>query len=148
MPKAFKLQWVGLEDMKKTLEAVGAATDDRDPQIKDAILPSAIAMRDTARALAPVLTGALRKSIVATKGGKKQRGVVVRVRKTARIAGQKVDTFYARFVEFGTSHMPAQPFFRPAFLKMARTYAQDVAPGVKKIVEATAAQNAKRQPGK
>lgn len=36
-------------------------------------------------------------------------------RASYRVSWNKRDAFYARFVEFGTSKMPARPFLRPAF---------------------------------
>lgn len=51
---------------------------------------------DTARSLAPVLTGTLRDSIVAED------------------QAVRTDVPYAPFVEYGTSTTPAQPFMRPA----------------------------------
>jgi HK97 gp10 family phage protein len=131
-------QWDGVEELKKALLAVGASLDDRNDDIKTVILEgAALKMRDNARNLAPVKTGLLRKSIYASKGGAKQRGVLMGVRKAA---------FYAHWIEFGTSKMPAHPFFRPALLAMTNTFAQDIAPGIGKIVEATAAKNAYHPP--
>ena len=58
-------------------------------------------IRDTAKRLVPVDTGALRKSI---------RVVKLKPRRYEVGAGE----FYAGFVEFGTVRMPAQPYLRPA----------------------------------
>lgn len=56
-----------------------------------------------AKGLAPVLTGTLRRSIhtVLEEGGLKA------------IIGPSVE--YGKYVEFGTRHMPARPYLRPAF---------------------------------
>jgi hypothetical protein len=42
--------------------------------------------------------------------------------------------------------MSARPFFRPAFLQMASTYAGDLAPAIKTIIEAKARENAYHPP--
>jgi HK97 gp10 family phage protein len=61
-------------------------------------------VHDTARALVPVDTGALRTSIeVFGAGGSGERTVQ---------AGQSLD--YAAHVEYGTAQAPAQPFMTPA----------------------------------
>src|SRR6516164_36113 len=108
-----RFEWQGVEELKKTLLAAGVALDDTNDDIKTVILDAAIKMRDNARNLAPVKTGLLRKSIYATKGGQKQRGVLMGVSKKA---------FYAHWVEFGTVKMAAHPFFRPALLAMGNTF--------------------------
>lgn len=48
--------------------------------------------------------------------GKTKRSIRVSIRKNARglLATVRVGTFYAKFVEYGTSERPARPFFRPA----------------------------------
>ena len=107
-------------------------------------------MIENARNLAPIAKevegkaakkyppGTLKRSLIATPGPATQRGVFLVARK--RIAP------YAPWVEFGTSKMSPHPFFRPAFLQMASTYAADLAPGVKTIIEATMTANAYHPP--
>lgn len=66
--------------------------------------------------------GSLKKSIRSRTSRKKLEGQVIagenlytkKGRKTKAYSQGKIDTFYARFVEFGTSKMMAQPFMRPA----------------------------------
>ena len=73
-------------------------------------------IRDDAKSLVPVDTGALKKSIRIEKKGKLQvsivagGGGVINPR-----TGREVD--YAGFVEFGTSHMSPQPYMQPALEK-------------------------------
>jgi HK97 gp10 family phage protein len=142
MAKKVIFQWQGLEELRNTFEAAGAAIDDKDPKIKDVIMGPASAMIANAQNLAPIgkkvygkfKPGNLRKSMIATRGPRTQRGVYLVARK--RIAP------YASYVEFGTSKMSPRPFFRPAFLQMGTTYVQDIAPGVKQLLEAAAAANA------
>jgi HK97 gp10 family phage protein len=129
--------WKGVEELKHSLEAVGASLDDRNLELKEAILVPATAMAAHASALAPKVTGRLAAACYASMGNSKQRGVFMGVRR-----GKKKGAPYAWYVEVGTSKMAARPYFRPALAQMATTYANDLAPGVKKIVEATAAKNA------
>lgn len=141
MARSVKVQWQGVEELKKTLATVGDQLDDRTPEVKDILyVPSENAM-NMARNFAPEKTGLLRSSIYVTKGGARQRGVLMGVRKGKRRA------WYARFVEFGTVKMAAHPFFRPAIMQMLGTFVQDIAPPVKALVERTAAQNAYHPPG-
>lgn len=53
------------------------------------------------------------KYVVGVLHGKRQRSVSVR--KGGRSATVNRDAYYWRFVEFGTAHMAARPFLRPAF---------------------------------
>ena len=145
----------GWKEMIKNFNDVGVKIDDKNPDIKNAILPAAQAMIANAQNLAPISTagstrsrttkkkgtvsvqyppGTLRRSLIATKGPANQRGVFI-------VARRKIAP-YAPWVEFGTSKMTARPFFRPALLQMASTYAADIAPGVKQVIETTAAAGA------
>ena len=72
-----------------------------------------------ARRLAPVDTGALRDSIAVTDDRDarvygKVNGADVSVFVGPVGSTEEGDVFYARFVEFGTRYMQAQPFMRPA----------------------------------
>jgi HK97 gp10 family phage protein len=84
----------------------------------------ATVIRKAARDLAPVDTGEMRKDIQI----KRERtsgdhvasySVYTRGGKRSRLAGKArnvdKDSFYWKFVEFGTAKMAAQPFMRPAF---------------------------------
>jgi HK97 gp10 family phage protein len=94
--------------------------------LRSAVAAGATVIREEARKLAPVDTGEMRRDILV----KRERGnrsnpmvatysVFVRSGKKSRLAGKKRDvqrdSFYWRFVEFGTAKMAAQPFMRPAF---------------------------------
>jgi len=54
-----------------------------------------------------VFPGMLKKSIIISKGGISEKGVLFKI-KITRLA------FYSHMLEFGTSKMAAQPFMRPA----------------------------------
>lgn len=64
-----------------------------------------------AKSRAPVDTGTLKNSIQATRIGKGHWRVVVGVE-------------YGMYVEWGTVHMHAQPFFQPAVLAVTPTFLQ------------------------
>lgn len=139
MAKKVQFKWEGTDDLRQSLENVGLALDDKDKAVKDAIYDgAAVKFVAEARARAPEKTGRLRNAIYASKGSKATRGVLLGVRRGKGRDDPK-GAFYAHFVEFGTSKHSPQPYFRPALLKMAGTYADDIAPGIRKIVETTAA---------
>lgn len=85
-----------------------------DENIKPEAMKALDPVAETARLLAPVLSGELRDGIVvsdklvdAPERGNRGSGVYV---------GVLADSaFYAGFVEFGTVKSPAQPFLAPAF---------------------------------
>jgi HK97 gp10 family phage protein len=89
-------------------------------KIRTAIAKSADEITSAARRLAPVDTGALRDSIDWTwdappKGtivlGRASGGVDL----TATIFAGNDKAYYARWVEFGTANLSAQPFFYPSY---------------------------------
>ncbi len=94
--------------------------------LRRAVSAGAALVRNEARATAPVDTGELKKDIQ-MKREKDQRdgplaakfSVFVRSGKKSRLSGAArdvdKDSFYWKFVEFGTSKMAAQPFLEPAF---------------------------------
>ncbi|QIM65264.1 HK97-gp10 family putative phage morphogenesis protein [Frederiksenia canicola] len=126
----------GLKELGKNLQALDKTV--RNKISAKAMRAGGRIVRDTARAKAPVLQenvphrrkGTLKKSIVERtkvgKNGKTTTLISVRALSSKRIAAFKTkkgksgaynphDPYYWRFVEFGTSKMPAKPFLRPAF---------------------------------
>lgn len=106
----FKLH--GIDDAMEAVRNVGGVmTNERmTPLAMEALQP----VLDTARELAPVHTGKLRDNIVIsdelrpTSRKRNEEGTVY--------VGILADhAYHARFVEFGTVHMQAQPFLGPAF---------------------------------
>lgn len=95
--------------------------------LRRAVSSGAAIVRNDARKRAPVATGEMKRDIMMKREKDKQGGsttgavysVYVRSGKKSRLAGKKRDverdSFYWKFVEFGTKDMPAQPFMRPAF---------------------------------
>lgn len=93
--------------------------------LRRAVAAGATVVRTDARSKAPVDTGEMRKDIMVkrerdTKGEASAKySVFVRSGKKSRLAGKgrnvQKNSFYWRFLEFGTSKMSARPFMRPAF---------------------------------
>ena len=108
-----EIEILGLTELEEKLsnleEKLSRALDEALEEIAEKI-------RDDAKSLVPVDTGALKKSIRVEKKGELQVSVVagdggVINPKT----GREVD--YAGFVEFGTSRMSPQPYMQPALEK-------------------------------
>ena len=93
--------------MAKTLKQMGKIGHSVDPPVVDPIaMRTAKSIADNARARAPKgPTGNLKRSIKSFKG--RNKGVALAV-VDAKIAPHR------HLVEFGTVHMPAQPYWRPA----------------------------------
>jgi HK97 gp10 family phage protein len=93
--------------------------------LRRAVSAGSTVIKDDARARAPKDTGEMAKDILVkrerdTKGEMSAKySVFVLTGKKSRLKGKgrnvSRDSFYWRFVEFGTSKMAAQPFMRPAF---------------------------------
>lgn len=137
----------GLKELQKAMQSLGRKTSNR-IAVK-AMRKGGAIVRDKARALAPVLkesvphrrAGILRKSIQSrTKVGKNGRtdayvwvkGISTKqVLKFKKKSGKSSaynprDPFYWRYLEFGTSKMPARPFMRPAFQQSKEQAAQAI----------------------
>lgn len=111
----------GLDRFKRKLRRLPVVARE---EMRKAIAQSADEIVALMRRLAPVDKGDLRDSIGWTWGAPpKGSSVLATTRRTAvgkaglvaTIYAGGGDAFHARFVEFGTQHMPAQPFFYPAW---------------------------------
>jgi HK97 gp10 family phage protein len=136
--KSARIEWAGVDELRRTFEKAGLALDDKNAAVKDVLIDPCDRAMAHARSLIHDVTGTLSAAVYTTKGGPKQRGILMGVRKKK--------AYYAGFVEFGTSKMAPKPFFRPALLAMHPTFVSDIAPGIKKIVESAAAQAAYHPP--
>ncbi|PNL88263.1 hypothetical protein A6J76_007395 [Aggregatibacter aphrophilus] len=137
----------GLKELGQAMNALGRKAKNR-IAVKAMRRGGAI-IRDRARANAPVLSqpspyrkpGTLRKAISSRtkidKNGRVNTYVWVKGLKTKQVlkfkdktgkggAYNPRDPFYWRFVEFGTSKMPAKPFMRPAFEQSKQQAAQTI----------------------
>lgn len=158
----------GLREIRAAMLALPRRIDRK--ILNEGLLDGAKLVRDEARARAPVLRaphsrrkpGVLRRAVQAirVRPDRFTATVLVRVRPLSRGAIRRFkqkamkrgltnvtgadnpnDPFYWRFVEFGTSKMPAKPFLRPAFesrktlaVKMAvQTFRRRVAEEIGKL---------------
>jgi HK97 gp10 family phage protein len=121
--------------------------------MRAAVSSGAAVVRDDAKARAPVDTGEMRLDIQMkhAKGGNAYQQayeVYVRSGKRSRLAGKRRnidrDSYYWRFVEFGTVKMTKRPFMRPAF--EAKKYA--AAEEIRRILAAAVPQVVAMLPGK
>src|SRR5262245_22663248 len=96
----------GLDALRRNIDKVGAQTEtviiERAVILGSEVLQGSMSMR------APVRTGRLAGAIEVEVQRRVRRGAVV-----TRI-GPSREGFYAKFIEFGTRFMAAQPFMRPA----------------------------------
>lgn len=123
MADEVQVQLTGFREMAERLKQLPERVAKN--ALRRAVAAGAAEVRNQARANAPVDTGEMKRDIQ-QKREKDQRGnfmakysIFVRSGKKSRLSGRardvQKDSFYWKFVEFGTSKMPAQPFLRPAF---------------------------------
>lgn len=137
---ADKAEIEGLKELRAKLKALPNKIQKN--ILRSAIHAAAGELRDEAKAMAPVQSGALRKSIKAIR----KRGTPTEVQSNVNVGA-----FYSRFVEQGHAlvkggrknakkkkagaiigHVPAKPFLRPAYDKMKGKLSDFVK---KKIIE-------------
>lgn len=94
---------MALEGMDTLQRALKAAPDRVQAGAGDAVLKTAFAIAQRARSLVPVRTGRLRNAIASASRGT-----------SGRVGLDDRSLVYWRYVEFGTVHMRAHPYFRPA----------------------------------
>lgn len=109
----------GREKFDRQLAALPGAMK---AEIRKALEVSAAETVDLMRRFAPVKSGRLRASINFTFGEAPKGALASGARSAKADAELSVtmfagggETFYARFQEFGTTEMPANPFFFPAY---------------------------------
>lgn len=110
-----KLDFSGLASIEEDLKLLTRAENDR--VRRQGARAGAGVVRDEARRRAPKRSGKLSKNIVAvtakvTEQSRATAGVRVRERGKAE---DPSNAFYWKFIELGTSKLPAAPFIRPAF---------------------------------
>lgn len=119
-----KIDFSGLMDLSEDLNALSKAENRK--VLRDATRAAATIFKDEAVKRAPVLTGKLKRNIVVMtqrdRNGDISSGVHIRGRNprtgnsdNKMKASNRNNAFYWRFVEMGTSEMPAIPFIRPAY---------------------------------
>lgn len=108
-------EWVKLVGDKELSAAMAKLGEAAELVVHDAARKWGDVVQQGAQDRAPVLTGKLRDKTQATVDGGN--------------AEVTADTKYARFVELGTGHGPAQPFLYPAFAEH-----RDVTPYVREAL--------------
>jgi HK97 gp10 family phage protein len=115
----------GFDELAKKLKELGPKVAKNG--LRRATSAGAAIVRNDARARAPVDTGEMKRDIMMKRERDARGGdttgavytVYVRSGKKSRMAGKKRDvdrdSFYWKFLEFGTNKMAARPFLRPAF---------------------------------
>lgn len=118
------LDFSGLEQIAKDLETLSKSENKK--VLRDATRAGAEVVAEVVRETAPILTGKMSRNVVVIT----QKGRQGEVTSGVHIRGVNPDTgnsdnamkasnpknaFYWRFVELGTSVMPAHPFVRPAY---------------------------------
>ena len=110
----------GLKELQKALAELpqGIARN----VLRGAVNAGATVIKAEAKVRAPALSGILKRSLYQKQIREKSNLLLqtffvgVRQGRSSKKTKKGVlDAFYARFVEFGTSKMPAHPFMRPAF---------------------------------
>lgn len=115
----------GFKELAASLKALGPRLGKNG--LRAATSAGAAVIRNEARNLAPVDTGEMKKDIQIKREREVRGGELVTARysvytrggKRSRLAGKArnihKDSFYWKFIEFGTAKMGAQPFMVPAF---------------------------------
>ncbi len=136
---------IGLPKLRKKLEALVAVGRD---EIRRAMETSADEIVALAKNLVPVDKGDLKDSIGWTWGkapkgamtlGKVQTNEVDSGFTITIFAGNS-EAYYARWVEFGTQKMAAQPYFYPSYRALRRRSKSRVTRAVTKAIKKVAAQ--------
>lgn len=118
-----------LEGFDKLKRAFARAPDAVRRHASTAVYVSSLQVASRARALVPVDSGALQRSIGVSHGNESL---------SADVGLVSADTYYWRFVEFGTRNMAARPFFRPAAEESASFFVaqmKDVGPQIEHELE-------------
>ncbi len=136
---------IGLPKLRKKLEALVAVGRD---EIRRAMETSADEIVALAKNLVPVDKGDLKDSIGWT-WGKAPKGAMtlgkvqsdgVDSEFTITIYAGSSEAYYARWVEFGTQKMAAQPYFYPSYRALRRRSKSRVTRAVTKAIKKVAAQ--------
>lgn len=101
----FAVEITGLKELDRALQELAWPAARR--ALRKGMRQGANVIRDEARAKAPLDTGLLKRQI-RTRERSEQEG---NMRFAVEIPRS---VFYGRFIEYGTSKMPAKPFLRPA----------------------------------
>ncbi|MEE1922680.1 HK97-gp10 family putative phage morphogenesis protein [Pseudomonas sp. 148P] len=146
---------VGLGELQADFDKLAKAVGNK--IVRDAVMDGARVAAKATQQAAPVRTGKLKKNIKATRVKQSEtpgaatagvrvmapKGKTVSQRKRKGKRGQETKTeyeapFYWRFLEYGTSKMPAAPFIRPTWdanlQKIEKATADKLAEGIDKAI--------------
>ncbi len=131
----------GLDRLKRKLKRLPERAE---AEIRKAIAASAQEIVEMAKRLVPVDQGDLRDSIgwtwgLAPEGSKILGSAKGGAALTATIFAGNDEAFYARWVEFGTTKMTAQPFFFPSYRANRKRAVSRIKRAVSKAAKAEAA---------
>jgi HK97 gp10 family phage protein len=133
---------IGRARLQRKLNAL--STDIKAP-IRAAIAQGAAQIVAMAKSLVPEDTGALRDSIGWTWGRTVPKGSIVLAATqalgnelTATIYAGNSEAFYARWIEFGTTKMTAQPYFFPAYRSNKKSVKTKIRAAVRKAARSAA----------
>lgn len=102
----------GLKELDRAVKKLPKGMQRR--VLNNALRAGGRVIQKKAKALVPVKTGTLKRSIVVRTGKAKQGAATVFVTTTSG-KGEKNDAWYSHIVEFGGKRVRKQPFLRPAF---------------------------------
>lgn len=117
----------GLDDVLKELREV---EKEAKHEVVNVLREETWKVVEDAKGRAPKDTGAMARGIRRSVSAKKLTATIS--------AGGKAggaDTYYARFVEFGTKNMPAQPFFFPACRAHEEEIGRALSDALAKLIE-------------
>lgn len=113
----FDFEVKGLAELSKKLKELPLKVAKN--ALRASVNAGAEVIRKDAMNRVPVDTGKLKKSIykkqIREKSNTFQQTFFVGARNGKKYRATNKDAYYWRFLEFGTSKMPANPFLRPAF---------------------------------
>ncbi|KZL93972.1 HK97-gp10 family putative phage morphogenesis protein [Clostridium magnum] len=119
------IELTGVDEILNKLQQMGANVGRLENKaLKNAAEP----VLEDAKENVPVRTGKLKKGLKITNVKKKDgmKYILVGVDR-----GDNSEVFYGKFIEFGTSKMPARPFLQPAYEKNKNTIRKAIAETLK-----------------
>lgn len=119
------IELTGVDEILNKLQQMGANVGRLENKaLKNAAEP----VLEDAKENVPVRTGKLKKGLKITNVKKKEgmKYILVGVDR-----GDNSEVFYGKFIEFGTSKMPARPFLQPAYEKNKNTIRKAIAETLK-----------------
>ena len=115
--QAIRVKVEGLAELRRAL--LQLPEEIRGGPLRAAVSAGLKVVQQKAIADAPIDTGTLKRAIYRTRSregsSRVQEEGIVGVRSGKKFQKSNRDAWYWRFLEFGTRHIAAQPFLRPAF---------------------------------